>query len=126
MTPIMLASVGADETACWNWAGCLDRNGYGKVGRAGRIMAAHRVMYEALVGVIPDGLEIDHLCRNTRCVNPQHLEPVTRAENQRRRAAAQTECKRGHAYNEANTRFRVDGARVCRVCIRERYAARAA
>lgn len=69
--------------ACWEWIGTTDRNGYGHIwGGPGKgPLAAHRVAYELLVGPIPDGLCLDHLCRNTSCVNPQHLEPVTYAEN---------------------------------------------
>lgn len=68
---------------CWNWTAST-RNGYGQIsvgGRKGRIAGAHRVAYELLIGPIPDGLVIDHLCRNTLCVNPDHLEPVTVREN---------------------------------------------
>lgn len=68
---------------CWNWVGGLDV-GYGFFTVPGRKFAAHRWAYENLVGPIPDGLHLDHLCLNTRCVNPDHLEPVTRAENTRR------------------------------------------
>lgn len=71
---------------CWEWIGTRYGNGYGQaaIGDGGRINQAHRVVYEALVGPIPEGLELDHLCRNPSCVNPDHLEPVTHAENMRR------------------------------------------
>lgn len=71
-------------TGCWNWLNALGRNGYGRFWMAGRLHTAHRVSWELNVGEIPDGLHIDHLCRNRRCVNPAHLEPVTVIENNRR------------------------------------------
>jgi hypothetical protein len=72
------------KTGCWEWCGELSSNGYGRVWRNNKRIAAHRAYYEQEVGPIPDGLQLDHLCRNRRCVNPDHLEPVTRTENQLR------------------------------------------
>jgi hypothetical protein len=69
---------------CWIWTGTTDRHGYGRVRPDGRSTGAHRWSYEATVGPIPEGLELDHLCNNPPCVNPAHLEPVTHAENMRR------------------------------------------
>ncbi|HEY7824270.1 MAG TPA: HNH endonuclease signature motif containing protein [Acidimicrobiia bacterium] len=72
---------------CWEWIGATAGNGYGKINVKGRDHYpefAHRVGWELLVGPIPDGLVIDHLCRNTLCVNPDHLEPVTHKVNVRR------------------------------------------
>lgn len=69
--------------SCWNWTGALAK-GYGRINCAGDKWLAHRWSYEHHVGPIPEGLDIDHLCENTRCVNPEHLEPVTGAENTRR------------------------------------------
>jgi hypothetical protein len=69
------------EGGCWTYRGMLDEWGYGKIKIAGRKHRTHRVAYEAIVGPIPDGLTIDHLCRNRACCNPDHLEPVTRSEN---------------------------------------------
>lgn len=70
--------------SCWLWQASLDGKGYGQIngGRTPtRMMRAHRVAYELVIGPIPDGLDLDHLCRTPRCVNPDHLEPVTRREN---------------------------------------------
>ena len=69
---------------CWVWTGTRQRNGYGSFGVKGRTLRAHRWSYEFYVGPIPAGLQIDHLCRVRNCVNPEHLEPVTHAENMRR------------------------------------------
>lgn len=75
---------------CWEWTPPVGNHGYGEFARQGerRTVLAHRYAYELLVGPIPDGLEIDHLCRNKACVNPDHLEPVTKSENARRAALA--------------------------------------
>jgi hypothetical protein len=66
---------------CWEWKGAKDGDGYGHLGVAGSVVGAHRYAYELLVGPIPEGLHLDHLCRNRPCVNPDHLEPVTQAVN---------------------------------------------
>jgi hypothetical protein len=103
---------------CWAWTGGRSGGRYGMYRR----QYAHRIAYEQLVGPIPDGLELDHLCRNTLCVNPDHLEPVTHAENTRRgfgpagMAARRTHCPHGHPYDAANTYVRATGGRRCRIC----------
>lgn len=104
---------------CWLWTGRMDREG-----RYSRWLSTsgHRHIYEAIVGTIPAGLELDHVCRITACVNPAHLEPVTRAENMRRRYATYTSCSNGHPYDAANTYIRPTGHRDCRACIRARVA----
>lgn len=84
--------------ACWPWTARLDRDGYGTLKMpTGRSIRAHRFAYELLVGPIPEGLVIDHLCRNRRCVNPAHLEPVTAEENWRRGDAPSAISARGAA-----------------------------
>jgi hypothetical protein len=84
-----MAKVAVASDGCWNWTGALSRNGYGRFGpQAGLTVGAHRFAYELLVGPIPEGLDLDHLCRNRRCVNPAHLEPVGRSENLARGATA--------------------------------------
>jgi hypothetical protein len=86
---------------CWRWRGCLAKNGYGRfsVGR-GKNVAAHRYAWLWLKGPIPEGLVIDHLCRNRDCVNPEHLEPVEQRENLHRglQFDLKTHCKHGHEY----------------------------
>jgi hypothetical protein len=91
---------------CWLWTAGLN-GGYGVYTIGGRPRPAHRLAYEELVGPVPDGLQLDHLCRVRRCVNPAHLEPVTSKENTRRgtavdviaeRQRSKTHCPRGHPY----------------------------
>lgn len=114
-------------SGCWRWQGQIDACGYGKY--TGQ--AAHRIAYALFKGPIPEGLQIDHLCRTRDCVNPDHMEPVTHAENMRRSAPAQkTHCVNGHLLDEANTYVRLgsaSGRRTCRACNRmsqARYLAR--
>jgi len=122
------------ETGCWIWLQYLAPNGYGRVGWKGRIEWAHRVAYQEIHGPIPPGLQIDHLCRNRACVNPDHLEPVTSRTNVRRgngfagRRARQTHCIHGHEFTPENTAphgrdGRAHVGRYCRTCHRLRMRA---
>ncbi len=121
-------------SSCWYWTGAMDGSGYGhlQVRSAKRMVGAHRASYEATIGPIPAGHDIDHLCRTRCCVNPAHLEPVTRKENLERagiieainaiarRRGAQTHCKRGHPLSGDNLYlYPSGGGRVCRACRRK-------
>lgn len=120
---------------CWIWMGQITDDGYGCAFDKGKEIKAHRLSYELNVGPIPDGLEIDHTChtcknckggvtcRHRRCVNPDHLEPVTRVENVRRGVSfsavnsRKTHCKRGHPLCAENVYFYNNGRyRSCRTC----------
>ena len=119
-------------TSCWLWTGKLNPNGYAQFMVVGRYQNVHRFAYELLVGPIPQGLTIDHLCRVRHCVNPAHLEPVTIRENVLRGEgltasfARKTHCPQGHSYDLLNTHFNSAGGRECRHChmLRERIRRR--
>ncbi len=110
---------------CWEWTAART-NGYGVFRLAGRNFSAHRLAYELMVAEIPDGLQIDHLCRNRACVNPAHMEPVTNRENTLRGLAPAVNrarelngdtCSRGHRYADPGVTYVTSrGYRVCRRC----------
>jgi hypothetical protein len=111
---------------CWVWTAYRNSGGYGQFSVDGTGKRAHRVAYEHFVGSIPEGLQIDHICRRRECVNPAHMEPVTNRENSLRgvsfsaKNARKTHCKHGHEFSKANTmifRRKPSGIhRMCRVC----------
>src|SRR5688572_15298255 len=107
---------------CWEWIGFIGNHGYGVFSLRTKCQRlAHRVSYEWAKGPIPEGHHVDHLCRNKRCVNPNHLEavlPIINAwrSDAGRPQASRTHCPRGHEYNHANTYIKVRGGRECRKC----------
>lgn len=124
-------------TACWEWTGYKINDGYGRLydSATKKKQLAHRLAYEELLGPVPAGLQLDHLCRNRACINPAHLEPVTHWENTRRSpihfaaiCARKTHCVHGHEFTPENTRIevRADGRRhrKCRECGRLKDARR--
>lgn len=129
----LMAEARTSSQGCILYGGTIMNRGYGQICLGGRQMLAHRAAYELLIGPIPDGLVIDHRCHNQdlgcrggdncphrRCINVEHLEPVTLAENTRRGHASwinarKTHCPSGHPYDEANTHW-YDGRRYCRAC----------
>lgn len=110
------------ETRCWRWLGSKTPGGYGRVTFEKKFRSAHRFSYETFVGPIPPGLQIDHLCEQPECVNPDHLEPVTPLQNSYRAAAhngRKTACPQGHRYTLDNMTLS-SGRRYCRACRLER------
>ena len=112
------------NSGCWEWVNPRS-DGYGRFYLNRKQVLAHRFAYQALVGEVETGLDLDHLCRNRKCCNPEHLEPVTRRENCRRSPImgkwklATTHCPEGHEYNSDNTYTDKRGKRNCRACGRQ-------
>ncbi len=113
------------DSGCWHWTGSQWSNGYGQANFNGRRFQAHRFVFEQHKGAIPDGLVLDHLCRNIICVNPDHLEPVTHAVNLGRGMAPTViiarsgSCAQGHRMEGDNIYTSPSGARRCRACLVE-------
>ena len=113
------ARVYADSSGCWLWMGPTTDQGYGQYSMAGRTGRVHRFSYISLVGAIPPSLQIDHLCRRRHCVNPRHLEPVSRRENILRGEGAsainarKVKCKRGHDFTGWRGQWR-----KCLICMK--------
>ena len=109
-------------TGCAEWTGILNNKGYGYVSMNNKRVLVHRFMYEQVKGLIPRIFELDHLCRNRRCANPDHLEAVTHRENMIRGEttaasnARKTHCPKGHEYSLMNTHIAPNGGRLCRQC----------
>lgn len=133
----LLARVLVVASGCWEWTGLVVDEGYGKVCyRGNRGHLAHRAFYQEFVGPVPAGLTLDHrchtedascpggpVCRHRRCVNPQHLEPMTTEQNSSLSVwARKTHCPHGHAYSPENTRVAA-GRRFCIRCGRDRARA---
>lgn len=117
----------ASSDGCWEWIGAKIKYGYGVLRANGQSRMAYRISYELFIGEIPDGLELDHLCRNPGCVHPYHLEPVTHRENMMRSPVVpaavndiKTHCVHGHEFSATNTRYSKDGHRRCLECTRIR------
>lgn len=126
---------------CWLWSACTTSAGYGQFTVGSRrdgsraAVYAHRWAYEQMIGPIPEGLVLDHLCRKPSCVNPQHLEAVTQRENMRRSVVSdagrsnrgayrreKTHCPAGHPYAGDNLSQSTTGGRRCKTCRREGMA----
>ena len=113
------------ETGCWVFTGCSNSTGYGFLSKDGSARLAHRVSYEEHVGPIPEGKELDHLCRVRCCVNPKHLEAVIHSVNSQRGETGshnkpKSHCIHGHELSGSNVYVKPNGRRACRACISNR------
>ncbi len=121
LPPRFWAKIEQHPGGCWLWTAATSHDGYGQFKWNGSMKYAHKVAYEELTGPVPEGKELDHLCRVRACV--RHTEPVTRSENQRRgdratHARGAKHCRNGHLIAEAGVFVQRDGYRVCRECLR--------
>lgn len=123
-----LSKIQIDDNICWNYTNAKDKDGYGIFALTHRkSVKAHRLSYELFKGKIPEGLTIDHLCRNRACCNPEHLECVTMKENTMRGNGItsinikKTHCPSGHPYSGNNLKIDTDGSRSCRVCMKRNW-----
>lgn len=120
--PKLIEKIDLTDSGCWEWKGNLDRCGYGTTRWSGKQYGTHRLFYRLLVGEVTKGLDLDHLCRNRKCCNPAHLQPVTHKENIMRGAGAirnrKTHCPKGHEYIDSNSIFSKKGIRRCLTCHR--------
>lgn len=124
------------DSGCWEWVGATTQGGYAHIlegGRGSENLTVHRYLFELRFGKVPNELDLDHLCHNRQCVNPEHLEPVTRSENLRRGDNAKvrrefgmsrTHCAHGHELSPDNVLFVRKYKRACRTCNRERMRIR--
>jgi hypothetical protein len=119
---------------CWTWIGCLSPGGYGRIALRGALWQVHRIVYELFVGPVPEGRVLHHRCRNKRCCNPAHLDPVTQGENLALDGALcvrtqvrklKTWCRNGHEVSDDNTRYRTVKGKRIRVCLACEAAAHA-
>lgn len=125
----LVERVTREPSGCWRFEGSHTPDGYATCTTEGKPRYVRRVLFEDKHGPVPVGLELDHVCRNRWCVNPDHQEPVTHLENMRRGAwARRTACKNGHPFTAANTRVVRRGnreTRICRTCRKLQNRARA-
>lgn len=124
---VILESKVFPDEPCWHWTAAKGRN-YAVISFEGKLKVAHKLAYELINGKVPTGFELDHVCKNSLCVNPLHLEAVTHSENCKRgsqsqvnknRGAEITHCPAGHAYAGENLYIKPNGRRECKACVKD-------